>query len=188
MKKHKTWEGDGILSVTNGNHVTLMNMSGQIMSQSKGHKVAQLVSLCEGSKLTIGGKEIEIVNVMGEDEIHSCFDYHKEPPSSDPPKVILQATKKFQNPLKDKNKLCPVNIKKKCVPLYDTLSPDSLILTRPNQNHQLLYNVDGLPVVDVVVDPRLVKHLRPHQREGVVFLYECVMNMREFNGSGAILG
>lgn len=32
--------------------------------------------------------------------------------------------------------------------------------------------------LQVVVDPRLSQHLRPHQREGVVFLYECVMGMR----------
>ena len=49
------------------------------------------------------------------------------------------------------------------------------------------YNQNGLVVVDVVVDPHLSRHLRPHQREGVVFLYECLMNMREFPGSGAIL-
>ena len=49
------------------------------------------------------------------------------------------------------------------------------------------YNTRGLPVVDVVVDPHLSLKLRPHQRDGVIFLYECMMNMREYNGSGAIL-
>ena len=52
---------------------------------------------------------------------------------------------------------------------------------------QMDYNQRGLGLVDVVVDPHLSRHLRPHQREGVVFLYECLMNMREFPGSGAIL-
>ena len=42
-------------------------------------------------------------------------------------------------------------------------------------------------VVDVVVDPYISKHLRPHQRSGVVFLYECIMGMKNFNGKGAIL-
>ena len=45
----------------------------------------------------------------------------------------------------------------------------------------------GLPVIDVVVDPRLSKQLRPHQRNGVVFLYECVMDMKDYVGCGAIL-
>ena len=42
-------------------------------------------------------------------------------------------------------------------------------------------------VVSVVVDPYLCKHLRPHQREGVAFLYECVMGLREPGQQGAIL-
>jgi SNF2 family DNA or RNA helicase len=33
----------------------------------------------------------------------------------------------------------------------------------------------------------LAKWLRPHQREGVSFMYECVMSMRGFNGAGCIL-
>ncbi len=42
-------------------------------------------------------------------------------------------------------------------------------------------------MVPVVVDPYLCKHLRPHQREGVAFLYECVMGLREPSQRGAIL-
>ena len=52
---------------------------------------------------------------------------------------------------------------------------------------QLEHNVEGLCLVDVVVDPRLSSQLRPHQREGVVFLYQCLMGMRDFAGQGAIL-
>ena len=42
---------------------------------------------------------------------------------------------------------------------------------------QLQHNRGGLPVVDVVVDPHLSSHLRPHQREGVRFLYECIISL-----------
>jgi DNA repair and recombination protein RAD54B len=45
----------------------------------------------------------------------------------------------------------------------------------------------GKQIVDVVVDPFLAQHLRPHQKEGVKFLYECVMGLRDFNGQGAVL-
>jgi len=51
-------------------------------------------------------------------------------------------------------------------------------MPRPSTNHQWACNKAGLPVVDVVVDPYLTANLRPHQREGVLFLYECVMGMR----------
>lgn len=33
----------------------------------------------------------------------------------------------------------------------------------------------------------LAKFLRPHQREGVQFMYECVMSLKDFNGAGCIL-
>jgi len=42
-------------------------------------------------------------------------------------------------------------------------------------------------VVDVVIDPYLASVLRPHQREGVKFLYECVMGLRHPSATGAIL-
>ena len=42
-------------------------------------------------------------------------------------------------------------------------------------------------MVDVVADPYLCRHLRPHQRDGVQFLYECVMQFKEYEGAGAIL-
>lgn len=38
----------------------------------------------------------------------------------------------------------------------------------------------------MVIDPILTRHLRPHQKEGVRFLYDCVMGFRG-NGVGAIL-
>ena len=46
---------------------------------------------------------------------------------------------------------------------------------------------NGVSIIDVVVDPLLCKHLRPHQREGVIFLYECVMGFKTANMYGAIL-
>lgn len=40
---------------------------------------------------------------------------------------------------------------------------------------------------DVFVPPVLAKWLRPHQREGVLFMYQCVMGLRNFKGNGCIL-
>ena len=56
-----------------------------------------------------------------------------------------------------------------------------------NNFSQLEHNREGLDITDVVVDPHLSGHLRPHQRDGVVFLYECILGLRNFNGNGAIL-
>lgn len=66
-------------------------------------------------------------------------------------------------------------------PRHDPKQPGALVMKRP------LSAPKGKQIVDVVVDPILNKHLRQHQREGVQFLYECVMGLRSFNGEGAIL-
>uniref|UniRef100_A0A672SIF3 RAD54 homolog B n=1 Tax=Sinocyclocheilus grahami TaxID=75366 RepID=A0A672SIF3_SINGR len=58
------------------------------------------------------------------------------------------------------------------------LSQGALVMPRPTTDHQWLYNKSGSPLVDVVIDPHLTSHLRPHQREGMVFLYDCLMGMR----------
>ncbi|WAQ95896.1 RA54B-like protein, partial [Mya arenaria] len=47
--------------------------------------------------------------------------------------------------------------------------------TRPQEPTLWECNKSGVAVVDVVVDPYLASNLRPHQREGVTFLYSCVM-------------
>jgi hypothetical protein len=73
-----------------------------------------------------------------------------------------------------------LTIPKKSGPRHDPNSPDAVVLTRPKTN-------TGTKVVDVVVDPFIARHLRPHQKEGVQFLYECIMGIKEFEGSGAIL-
>ena len=39
----------------------------------------------------------------------------------------------------------------------------------------------------VSVDNMLCRWLRPHQREGVKFMFECVMGLRDFDGKGCIL-
>ena len=72
-------------------------------------------------------------------------------------------------------------------PRFDPTAPDALVLPYPSHAHQWEYNKTKLPVVDVVVDPYIANHLRPHQRDGVTFLYQCVMGMKNFSGQGAVL-
>ncbi|KAL2840571.1 vacuolar protein 14 C-terminal Fig4p binding-domain-containing protein [Aspergillus pseudoustus] len=48
-------------------------------------------------------------------------------------------------------------------------------------------NVEERPKVPVVIDPRLAKILRPHQVEGVKFLYRCTTGMIDRNANGCIM-
>ncbi|PYI30279.1 hypothetical protein BP00DRAFT_487539 [Aspergillus indologenus CBS 114.80] len=47
--------------------------------------------------------------------------------------------------------------------------------------------VEDRPKVPVVIDPRLAKVLRPHQVEGVKFLYRCTTGMVDKNANGCIM-
>ena len=38
-----------------------------------------------------------------------------------------------------------------------------------------------------MVDPMLTRWLRPHQREGVAFIFECVTGIKGFDGRGCLL-
>ncbi|CAL8098883.1 unnamed protein product [Orchesella dallaii] len=73
--------------------------------------------------------------------------------------------------------------------LHDPDEPGALVLYEPPElppgkiSDTKLENQE----VHVVVDPVLSKVLRPHQREGVKFLWECVSGIRIPNSFGAIM-
>ncbi|KAJ9653547.1 helicase [Neophaeococcomyces mojaviensis] len=86
----------------------------------------------------------------------------------------------FRQPLKDSQILAQVPSDTP-IPRHDPGAPNALVFKRPKRAPI------GKQIVDVVLDPILSKHLREHQREGVRFLYECVMDLRNFGGQGCIL-
>lgn len=73
-------------------------------------------------------------------------------------------------------------------PRYDPLAPNAIVMERPNADHQKRFNKREDAVVDVVINPILAQHLRPHQVAGVKFLYNRLMGLVNDEGSrGAIL-
>jgi len=99
------------------------------------------------------------------------------------PQVVFQ--NKFKCPLTSKNPIKKKNIIP--VPKYSIDGENALLMPRPSPEYCKLHNPRNRPIVDVVVDPLLTSVLRPHQREGIVFLYECIMGMKNYNGNGCIL-
>lgn len=86
----------------------------------------------------------------------------------------------WKNPLL-RDTVTPATSDKSPTPRHNPSAPQAIVMKRPK------HVPEGKQLVDVVVDPLLTQHLREHQREGVKFMYECVMGMRDFDGNGAIL-
>ncbi|XP_056636229.1 DNA repair and recombination protein RAD54-like [Diorhabda sublineata] len=72
--------------------------------------------------------------------------------------------------------------------LYDPNTPNALVLYSPPEvsEHDKLKK-DGTVLVHVVVDPQLGNILRPHQREGVKFMYDCVTGVQIPGSYGCIM-
>ncbi|XP_075540713.1 DNA repair and recombination protein RAD54B-like isoform X2 [Dermacentor variabilis] len=203
MKKHKKWEGDAVL-IIKGRSATLRSMEGKELSSAFGYKVKEVDAIEEGSIFSIGGKECEIQASISPEEYLSgrCFsdgfvpvatqEDSIQPRSAPTLKTSTQqhATLKFPAFRSPHVGSLPSNTssKKILIPLpCPLIKPDSLVMPRPSSIHQWDHNKKNLPVTDVVVEDSLARCLRPHQREGLVFLYECIMRMRAFDGCGAIL-
>ncbi|KAM3873330.1 DNA repair and recombination protein RAD54B [Diretmus argenteus] len=195
-KKHKRWEGDAVL-VTRGRTATLKDLEGKDIGKGSGYKVSELAALCEGETLMIGGKEVEVMGVVSAEDFARgrCFQevqVEKEVPctNSAPPSSRRVAFKPFCRPTlvgRAEPPQAKPQQEQSCKPLYNPLAPGALVMPRPSSTHQWSCNKSGHPVVDVVVDPYLTTHFRPHQRDGLLFLYECVMGMRAMCRYGAIL-
>ncbi|KAF3839783.1 hypothetical protein F7725_018500 [Dissostichus mawsoni] len=195
-KKHKRWEGDAVL-ITRGRTATLKDMEGKDIGKGSGYKVSTLASLSDGETLMIGGKEVEVMGIISAEDFARgrCFQevQVEEPVSKTAPppsrgsgakafcSPLLSGRADHQGPTQRRNK--PANPAMTC--WLQVCS--ALVMPRPSANHQWSNNKAGLPVVDVVIDPYLTTHLRPHQRDGLLFLYECVMGLRAVGRYGAIL-
>ncbi|KAF2078535.1 hypothetical protein CYY_000160 [Polysphondylium violaceum] len=66
-------------------------------------------------------------------------------------------------------------------PLHNPYAPNSLVLFMPT-------NLTNAMQIPVVVDPILSAKLRPHQREGVQFMFDCLHGLKGgYKGNGCIL-
>ncbi|KAI4144617.1 MAG: hypothetical protein LQ340_006584, partial [Diploschistes diacapsis] len=207
-KKNKTWDGDGILRVTKG-YAYLEDASGRELGKNP-----CTGPLLPESKLSVGGREVEVDCLLSKKEYLSRqasrvdtkpknvpITSIKVPLSKPKPKpelVPAEEQAKAEKPLNPaapksaatssrfKNPVLETTVLEKRsgpapTPRHDPHAAGALVMRR-------VKNVPrGRQPVDVVVDPLLSKHLREHQRDGVRFLYDCVMDIKDFGGQGAIL-
>ncbi|PCH43504.1 hypothetical protein WOLCODRAFT_164492 [Wolfiporia cocos MD-104 SS10] len=209
QKKHKTWDGDAFVAFQ-GDKVTLISEKGIIL----GSKKWDGVPLFTGYKSFVGGKEIELDSEVSRaqlptivgtsDEPDPELDYGSPPPPEVKSSFLLQSRQRIvaegegsrtnDSPATLKKFISPSSFygtaatKPKPVgPLHDPKAEGAVVMKAPSKEHMAKHNKKNLPVVDVVVDPILTRRLRPHQVEGVKFMYECVMGLRKHEGNGCIL-
>jgi DNA repair and recombination protein RAD54B len=208
-KKNKTWDGDGVLAVVGGYATLTDSETGKELG-----KGACSRPLLPGSTLSIGSKEIEVESSMDKADYLSGrmflstaaaapVEQPKRLEAGHKPLSLAKSKSKIKRETTDDGKDVPEHkpsaqrkqqFKAPLLsttvmpqrnpsipqPRHDPNAPNALVMKRPDSCPK------GKQIVDVVVDPILSKHLRDHQREGVQFLYECVMGMR-CEGEGAIM-
>ncbi|XP_033606258.1 DNA repair and recombination protein RAD54B isoform X3 [Cryptotermes secundus] len=146
-RKHKTWEGDGILEI--GEKAVVLKII-DVADSSDAHDAQS------DNCANIGSKRLP------DSTANASIPVLKKPrkTSSQPALFSVQKRKGPEKPL---------------------------IMPPPTHEHQWKYNPAHLPVVDVNVDNCIARVLRPHQRLGIVFMYECILGMRKSENYGAIL-
>ncbi|GJE96776.1 DEAD/DEAH box helicase [Phanerochaete sordida] len=211
QKKHKTWDGDAYL-MHRGDKLTLVTERGLVI----GTRQWDGTPIYIGYEGRMGNKDFEVDHEISRSEMPSItgredLDDDVELVSSQVDTTPFIEGKKSRGQAIDVDALPKVEPKgsppappaKKYVapasfyapaqkirpkgPLHDPDAPDAVVLKSPDEAHIAKYNKKNVPVVPVVIDPIIARKLRPHQIEGVKFMYECVMAMRGHDGRGAIL-
>ncbi|KAF1348342.1 DNA repair and recombination protein RAD26 [Lizonia empirigonia] len=215
-KKNKTWDGDGVLVVVNGLGTLTDSDSGKEMGKgvckdpllpgsalSIGGKEVEVDGVIDKKDYLSGRMFMgKAAATPVEQTVKRTEPGYKPLPASKPTPVSKAKVKRTESSSSAKSAVTEYNpsLNRKQqfktpvlsntvlsqrnpsipTPRHDPNTPNALVMKRP------LVIPKGKQVVDVVVDPVLSKHLRDHQREGVKFLYECVMGMRS-EGEGAIM-
>ncbi|CAH8858496.1 unnamed protein product [Trichobilharzia szidati] len=60
------------------------------------------------------------------------------------------------------------------------VASNQLVMPRPPANCIWSQNPDCLPIVDVALESKFASRLQPHQRDGVIFLYKCLMGYQPY--------
>ncbi|KAG8185030.1 hypothetical protein JTE90_017053 [Oedothorax gibbosus] len=181
-KKHKVWDSDGVL-IINNRSATLKDSLGKIIDRGIGYKLKEIEAIEEGGKFFIGGKECEIQFQISPEEYLNLK--NPEAPENDdscspPPKSSKKPSISAKyHPLKFQVPTLKEEISK--------LPEKELMLPQPSLEHQTVYNKENLPLTTVKIDKFLAKQLRPHQIEGIIFMYKCILGFQHEYGHGVIL-
>ena len=184
-KKHKTFQ-DGVL-VVKGNSCVLFDMEAKNLGKTTSYTEKTLTDLKNGNTLVIGTKELEVDKPLSAEEYTTGRVFKDLAGPEVPSSASIKSTNASKKAFKKHVKEGEVEQVKPVEPFYPVDRDNSVVLYDAKGKQ---FDAEGKAICSVAVDPVLGAHLRPHQREGVKFLYECVMGLRhskDFSGYGCIL-
>lgn len=185
MKKNKTWDGDGFIVLTS-NYISLRSEDSSNYKEL--NRLNNVTKFTTDGVFSMGSYEVEVSSEINDSQEIEKFKFNArlgnigiaqiQPPLEPTKHDIKKETPKPFKPINTQFKQVVHTEPKpqRGEPLYDPTLEGAIVLRKQHPDD-----------TDVVIDPFLAKKLRPHQVQGVRFLYECVMNQRGFDGHGALL-
>lgn len=193
-RKNKVFR-DGFMTVRNDRALTLLDDTGKRVTQSS--STAALGGLNEGNTVELNSYELEIDHAVAAKDFISgrLFMSEVNAPNSLTSVASVKegmnasavacssaVSRAFQRPRTLGGRVAST-APRIARPLHDPLCPNAVVLQKS------FVQPCGRKAVAIVLDPYLARHMRPHQKEGVKFLYQCVEGKNSIcNGPrGAIL-
>ncbi|KAF9245007.1 P-loop containing nucleoside triphosphate hydrolase protein [Melanogaster broomeanus] len=172
-KKHKTWDGDAFVQHV-GNKLTVISEKGKII----GRKEWDGLPLYNGYRFHAGvDPEVDGREKLPFTQYVTLPQARSSTKENVPQATITESVCSASGFLRSTSQ----------EEFEYPLAEGAVVMKAPTKEHSDKFNKKGLPIVAVVIDPVITRYLRPHQIEGVRFLYECVMGLRKHEGQGCIL-
>ncbi|KAI7843688.1 hypothetical protein COHA_002588 [Chlorella ohadii] len=185
LRKNKSF-ADGVLEVAVASKkAVLMDAEGKVVSSTVLRGV-NVPSMGEGSSVVVGNWEVEVQEPLDADKFKSGEAFMK-------PTITAAATAALAAaPVASHAAFRPVAgaggaPAEAPRALHDPHAEGAIVLNEQQWAGGTGRLAKGRPVCPVVLDPYLGRHLRPHQVEGVRFLYEATMGLRTPGMQGCIL-
>lgn len=169
---------DGIVVVDGEtNASTLLDMQGKRVAR------ANAGTVIEGTTLTIGNYEVEIADAVRKEDVDSGAAFSMSGGTLPAAVVVDENVKRstfLQPTMKSMVKVtttlsAPAAVEwQPELPLYSDTAEGALVLSTLETD---FHRRDARTSCAVVCDPFVARHLRPHQRDGVKFMFECVMGL-----------
>ncbi|CAH8604256.1 unnamed protein product [Schistosoma rodhaini] len=156
-----------------GRLIKLINEDLKVIASASGHKLAFLNEVDIGSVVHIGSYEAELISLIEKPQLVNLSSKSNNIEALHAP--VENSTRK---PSAKPSFSPKTNSKSKHDEPWG--SSNRLIMPKPPANCIWSQNPDNLPIVDVVLESKFASRLQPHQCEGIIFLYKCLMGFQPY--------